>query len=76
MHRAPERLCGNASPLNSNKFKPKNPNMKFINQTISFLVNPEAFLSDLRINISKNYLSFDTAKLDNKKPSFPKFVSS
>lgn len=64
MHRAPERLCGNASPLNSNKFKPKNPNMKLINQTISFLVNPEAFLSDLRINISKNYLSFDTAKLE------------
>ena len=29
-----------------------------------FLSSPEAYLSDLRINISKNYLSFDTAKLE------------
>ena len=31
-----------------------------------FLSSPEAYLSDLCFNKLKNYLSFDTAKLDNK----------
>ena len=53
---------------------------------LRYLCNPEAFLSDLRFNksmntqaedrVSKNFLSFDSAKLDKKKPSFLEFVSS
>ena len=42
----------------------------------NYLCHPEAYLSDLCSTISMNDLSFDTAKLDNKKPSFLEFVSS
>ena len=43
---------------------------------VLYLCNPEAFLSDLNFKMSRNDLSFDSAKLDNKKPSFLEFVSS
>ena len=52
--------CGDASPLKSNK---SNTHYEYNRLNCIFLINPEAYLSDLSINISKNYLSFDDAKV-------------
>lgn len=52
--------CGDASPLKSNKSK---THYEYNRLNCIFLINPEAYLSDLSINISKNYLSFDDAKV-------------